>query len=229
MDNDRQQPRWGWVDIPIGRGDEKMNYSRKIVGLVLIPVVIASMIGATFVSAEVKGKPFDELWEAVFGLQTTVDDHETNITQLKSTIAALEDRIETLEAQLETHTHDYSEITNTPSLPIEEDIIALIKEHALNKAPDYDSGWKSIPVGQSITLQHGLGLNVLVYAYGKTGGDVLPPYTTQYSYGVWHINPDDTHLDQGFYWTNHGEYINVHRNIHDLSLRKGVRVLIWKI
>ncbi|MFB0504790.1 MAG: PspA/IM30 family protein [Candidatus Bathyarchaeia archaeon] len=163
-----------------------MNYSRKIVGLVLIPVVIASMIGATFVSAEVKGKPFDELWEAIFGLQTRVDDHETNITQLKSTIAALEDRIETLEAQLETHTHDHSEITNTPSLPTEEDIIALIKEHALNKAPDYDSGWKSIPVGQSITLQHGLGLNVLVYAYGKTGGDVLPPIllSTRMAYGI---------------------------------------------
>ena len=163
-----------------------MNYSRKIVGLVLIPVVIASMIGATFVSAEVKGKPFDELWEAVFGLQTRVDNHETNISQLKSTIAALEDRIETLEAQLETHTHDYSEITNTPSLPTEEDIIALIKEHALNTDPDYDSGWKSIPVGQSISLQHGLGLNVLVYAYGKTGGDVLPPIllSTRMAYGI---------------------------------------------
>ena len=199
-----------------------MKYGRKIVELLLIPVVIVSLIGVTFVSAEAKGIPFGDIWEAIFGLRTRVDNHDAEIAELQSKIADLEDTIETLEGQLETHTHDYSEITSTPN------ITAL----ALTRKPDYDSGWVGIDRYSSRKFNHGLGLDVMVYVYGRSIWE--PIFTSQHSYGsdVWWEIQEGLYIINGFYWINSGQYLTVTRNEDIWGAGCGLeefRVLIWKL
>jgi len=132
-------------------------------------------------------------------------------------MAALEAAIETLEDQIETHTHDYSEITNTP------DVTGL----ALTRKPDYDSGW--VKIDQTKWFEHGLGLNVLVHVYGR-GVNHEQFYTTQEGYGGDFYFPEEEGLHgRGFYWENNGSGLIVIRNKDDWSLSNAVRVQIWKL
>jgi len=198
-----------------------MKYGRKIVELLLIPVVIVSLIGVTFVSAEAKGVPFGDLWDAFFGLRTRVDNHDAEIAELQSEIAALEATIETLEDQLETHTHDYSEITNTP------DITAL----ALPREPDYDSGWVFIERGSWKFFEHGLGLNVMVSVYGRVIIHGEEVHTIQENYGgdIFYVEEEGgIYKQRGFYWENEGSHLVVVRNGDEWRIAQ-FRVQIWKL
>jgi hypothetical protein len=56
------------------------------------------------------------------------------------------------------HTHNYSEISNPPSIPTEAEIIGLINKHALGH-PDWDSGWRALEPGTSLRIYHNLGGN----------------------------------------------------------------------
>ena len=65
----------------------------------IIAVVIIAMFGVSFVFAEKDGVPFDEIWEAIFGVQEDIEDIQTTL-DLHALIATLEARIVNLETNL---------------------------------------------------------------------------------------------------------------------------------
>lgn len=194
----------------------------------------------------------DVLSGTVSTLQTQLEDANGNINDHESHIALLEDHVATLRAtqseifrQLNTHTHDYSELTGTlpshahdydseisgkPTILSEIDVISLIEDYALLKQPDYDSGWTAIAHDSSIDIYHNIGTNnILVYVLGSESG--TNPMMHQWAYGGNHFRSEwdvNTYLGEGLIWRCNDEKIWIHRYKSDVQWWE-VRVLIWKL
>ena len=65
----------------------------------IIAVVIIALSGTSFVFAGNEGVPFDELWNAIFGLQEDMDDLQ-NTLDLYGQIAELQTKVDYLESRL---------------------------------------------------------------------------------------------------------------------------------
>lgn len=91
-------------------------------------------------------------------------------------------------------------------------------------APDYDSGWITVNKGDTVRLQHGLGLDVFVYILGK----YPTPFTHQIYMGSEKYNQTGDMREEGVTWKNYGPYIHVKR-MSDDALYSQIRVYAWKI
>ena len=91
-------------------------------------------------------------------------------------------------------------------------------------APDYDSGWVSVSPGDTVRLQHGLGLEVFVYILGKHP----TPFTHQVYMGSEKYNQTGKMYEEGVLWKNFGPYIQVKR-MNDDTLYTQIRVYVWRI
>lgn len=107
---------------------KNLGLNKKALVIPILGFMILSVVGIYSVNAP---KPPS--------LESRVMALETKVTELEATITNLVSRIATLESEMQTHTHDYSKITNTPSIPTENDIITLVKDNAISREPDYDS------------------------------------------------------------------------------------------
>jgi len=96
-------------------------------------------------------------------------------------------------------------------------------------APDYDSGWFAMPIGQ-VVLHHNLGTEELfIYV---TGGFLVGErhLIEHWAYGTdvfWDIHTDD-YSTHGVGWIADDDSIQVIRGDEDL-LNTEVRVMIWKL
>jgi len=125
---------------------------------------------------------------------------ETRINTLNATLVEQQSRIADLETQL-----------------------IILNATKLGK-PDYDSGWLSIPAGQSRTLPHALNTtNVLVYMIGY---DDTGYYVHQLAYGG---DATGTGNVYGAWWCKLTETsIEIYRLGQDVRWQQ-IRVFIWKI
>lgn len=115
-----------------------MKISKKIVTLASV-IVIASFLFGTAVAAALEGKPFKEIWEAIFDLQTQIDEIELTPGPPGP--------------QGEQGPKGDKGDQGVPGG---------------FGAPDYDSGWIPINPGGQATIIHNLGIgNSLVYLYGR--------------------------------------------------------------
>jgi hypothetical protein len=126
-----------------------------------------------------------------------------------------------------THTHDYADLTGTPTIITEAEVIDLIEVYALLKQPDYDSGWQSIARGQT-KFDHFLGTtNLLVIAYGSPqGGGAI--FGNQFDgRDTWRTASGSTRV-QGAFWSVNMNSIYINRMASDTNWAN-VRVLIWNL
>jgi len=91
-------------------------------------------------------------------------------------------------------------------------------------APDYDSGWVSVSPGDTVRLQHDLGLEVFVYILGKHP----TPFTHQIYIGSEKFNQTGVMHEEGVTWKNFGPFIQVKR-MNDDTLYSQIRVYVWRI
>ena len=105
--------------------------------------------------------------------------------------------------------------------------VAILDSTGLG-APDYDSGWQSMPVGSLIILTHNLNTTeLLVYFIGKYDSDSI--WMHQYCFGG-----DSKYLigEYGAWWAATNTTINLYRagSDHQSGMPWGLaRVMIWKI
>ena len=92
-------------------------------------------------------------------------------------------------------------------------------------APAYDSGWRSISQGTTLTINHNLGTTeVLVYVIANTSVGGLG--INQVFYGGMQ---DTFGFTWGIYWSSlDNTTISIHRYPNDFSCER-FRVMIWKI
>jgi hypothetical protein len=99
------------------------------------------------------------------------------------------------------------------------------------RAPDYDSGWRSVPAGSLIYLTHNLNTTeLLVYFMGKY--DYGNEWIHQYCFGGSSGNPHDLTSEYGAWWALTNTTINLYRgsldNVSGMPWQYA-RVMIWKI
>ena len=156
----------------------------------------------------------------------------------RARIEALEEENTLLRSDLDSHTHDYNELTGTlpthnheysdilnhPTTPSETELIDLIKLYSLG-APDYDSGWTGISPSFAHVFTHNLGTaDILVYLVGRD--DTV---MTQHAYGGLIVATGGQMFRYGVFWIAEDEdTIRVERYIDD-AVWEEVRVLIWEL
>ncbi len=128
-----------------------MNLTKKTGGLLIAGI----LIGATLVTAASNGEPFNEIWDAIIGVEEDVQDLSEKVDLLEK-IYALEARVAVLEECGECEQGGLGE-------------------------PDYDSGWEAYdPTLHGWEIDHNLGTNDLfVYSLGRDEAG----RTHQYFYG----------------------------------------------
>jgi hypothetical protein len=112
---------------------------------------------------------------------------------------------------------------------LNETIIYLNNTRMLG-APDYDSGWQSIPLGIALYLTHNLNTTELVvYVIGRYDSGGGSKTVHQWAYG----GDYSTLGDRGVFWTElKNTTIGIIRGWNDVSSYikwEEVRVMIWKI
>jgi hypothetical protein len=233
---------------------KSMKMSKREAGIVAATIIAIFSISFAFASNE--GVPFEQLWEAVTIIQTTVEVHQTDISGLENTISSQETRITELENQialleslllshthdfteitgniqavdLPDHQHDYSDILNTPPTPLSySEVIDLIDLYSMG-APDYDSGWLGIEQGENMFLEPPFPLNTgdyLIYVLGRQLGWRV----THNHYGLDSIHVswlDPPSIGRGLYWDASYNSMKLVRATHD-EMWEEVRVLIWEL
>ena len=160
----------------------------------IIAVVIIAFSGISFAFAEKDGVPFDEIWEAIFGVQEEVADMQS-ILDLHVQIATLSAHVQQLQSQydiLQSYV-DTIELIPGPLGPAgetgpqgpqgetgetgptgstgpegPEGPIGPIGATGALIDPDYDSGWLDIKQDQVISLELGYNYkwNAFVYVLG---------------------------------------------------------------
>jgi hypothetical protein len=82
------------------KGGEKGNMRKKVVALAVVVTILSSLLGTAVLAATTEGTPFDEIWDAILGIQDDVADLQTQV-DLQAQIADLQSQIDVLKAQME--------------------------------------------------------------------------------------------------------------------------------
>lgn len=212
--------------------------------ILIAGITIASLLLGTVAMAidDGSGLPFQELWQAIFGIQEDMEDLQDQI-DLQAQIAELQAEIAELQAQMAFLEDPW--IQGPPGPEGEQGIQGEQGLQGISGpqgeqgpqglqgvpggfgAPDYDSGWQAISPNEVLVLTHNLGTRELfVYMVGKTiAGNVHQLYYG----GDVHYNPGL--LVVGAYWRL--------PNINDIWLTRmsddalvtwaEVRVYLWII
>ena len=215
--------------------------SRKEIGIVV--TVIIAMTSISFAFAGKGGVPFDEIWEAIFGIQEDVDDIQSTL-YLHLEIAELEARLTTLE-QTGGGTQgppgpEGDEGPEGPEGPPGEkgdtgDTGATGAKGDKGDtgdqgppgllSPDYNSGWSTMNPSSTVSFPHNLQTtDLFVYVIGRNS----EMWTHQYYYGGDENSNPGTEY-QGIKWyAFDANTIILSRSGTD-SYYEQVRVLAWKL
>ncbi len=191
-----------------------MKMSRKEIGIVVI--VIFTLTSISLVFARNNGVPFNEIWEAIFGIQDDVEDIQSTLTGL-----------ELLQGPpgpegpvgLEGPPGEKGD-TGNQGLQGNPGPTGIM-------SPDYDSGWVSLSPNDFTFFVHNLGTkDIFVYLLGKNI-DASGFVTHQEFFGGAEI----ASYYKGVRWSTVSENSNevsVYRFWDDLWWDEA-RVLIWKL
>lgn len=229
----------------------KVKVSRKYAVLMTAILVASFVIGAAVAPGN---DPFEELWQAIFGIQEDVEDIQSEM-DLLARIAVLEATVEDLEARLlglEGEVNLLELVPGPQGPPGPEGPPGPQGEQGPQGpegdtgdtgppgpqgeqgppgewgAPDYDSGWVSMP-DRFLSLTHNLGTKELfVYFIGRNSLGVIH----QFSYGEDWFYDYQTSMEwkqTGATWDiNSDNEILVTRSWDDANWDE-VRVLLWKL
>lgn len=211
----------------------KKRYITLIAGIAVVSLLFGTVAMAL---DDGTGLPFQELWQAIFGIQEDMEDLQDQI-DLQAQIANLQAEIAELQAQMAFLEDPW--IEGPPGPQGEQGPQGVQGPQGPQGpqgeqgpqgipggfgAPDYDSWWQPINPGDYLTLTHNLGTTGLfVYVIGKDSqGDVHQVY-----YGVnTHYNPN--RLEYGVHWWLRGNDIWISRMSDDVAWDE-VRVCLWII
>ena len=144
-------------------------------------------------------------------------------------MTTLETAVSNLQNDLSNHTHDYSDLTGTPTILSEEDVINLIVDYALLRQPDYDSGWQSFIPGEATYLDHYVGGNIENYfVYFQFKANTGPIHCLGYGRNF-RINADGTYSWKGGYYSILNNVQLVYRIYGDGTIIDQVRFRIWEL
>ena len=203
-----------------------MKMSKSEAGIIVTIIIAISSI--SFAYAGNNGVPFDELWEAIFGIQEEVEDIQSTldlhaeIAELHATVNYLESRLTVLELVPGPQGPAGSTGPEGPEGPQ-----GLIGPAGGFGAPDFDSGWVELSKGENLigTLSEIDASNVFVYLMGR-----LDPLLEahQYYYGVDMYDPDDW-IDRGATWYfDYTQNLYVVRGYFDEHWTEA-RVIVWEL
>ena len=217
-----------------------MKMSKREAGI--IAVVIIALSGTVLVfGARNNGVPFNEIWEAINGLQTdmenlvTFDHLESRISEISEFISGLETDMENLVTLILGLKADIQAIELLPGPEGPEGPQGLEGPRGppgfLGK-PDADSGYQYIGVNQEKTFTHNLGTkNIFVYVLGY---DYLTENVHQRYLGghIDWVGGDPIKVGLEYWWTGE-DAITIHR-FPDDNQDRGLdwdfyRVMVWKI
>ena len=210
--------------------------------IVPITILVILLTGFTVAYAENdNGKPFLEIWNAIFDIQEDVEEMQTTldlqmqIAELKSTVEYLESRLTVLELVPGPQGPEGPEGPSGPEGPPGEPGPQGEQGEQGEKGdtgdtgpqgppgglmnPDYDSGWRE----HASVLDHYLGTtDIFVYVIGKMQNGQV--HQMRYGLDTWFY--DGRNNIEGIYW-----YSDINTLYIDAQggAWNQVRVLIWKL
>lgn len=189
-----------------------MMTRKRTIGLLLIVGLLTVGFASVYAGGGAQGKPFNEIWKAIFGVQ---DD-----------IADLEARIKVLEQA------GGQQGPEGPPGPAGEQgpkgDPGDTGPAGLGK-PDYDSGWFDLAKGQSTSFKIGekYQLSAFVYVLGKSGDASagVPEVIHQIFLGGEYVGDESA----GLKWSlTDDDFIEI-RRFPDDTVWEQVRVIVWKL
>ena len=185
--------------------------SRKEIGIVV--TVILALTSISFAFAGNNGVPFDEIWEAIFGIHDDVEDIQSTLTELELVPGP--------------PGPEGPEGPVGPEGPLGEKGDTGNPGPTGIMSPDYDSGWVSLNINAFTFFEHNLGTkDIFVYLLGKNI-EASGVVTHQLYFG----GSEMAGYYKGVRWSTSSENSNevsVYRLWDDL-LWDEARVLIWKL
>jgi hypothetical protein len=229
---------------------KKMKIKKTRTILVSLIIVSTLLFGTLIVAAAPEGvtDPFQELWNAIFGIREDVADLQDDVDYL-GRIAELQSQVDTLQAKVDLIDDPWIQGPPGetgpqgpegprgdpgpigPSGPPGE--TGPQGPAGGFETPDYDSGWRPISPGYSITISdYSLEADdCFVYVYGRFESQMHP--------GSWEYHQNflggerylaTTNNVEGLQWFSEdiSEYVTLFRRGNDTYWHE-VRVLIWTI
>ena len=201
-----------------------MKISKKEAGI--IAVVVIALSGTVLVfGARNNGVPFNEIWEAIKGLQADIAEIEL--------LPGPEGPVGPAGPQGEQGPQGDPGSAGSQGTPGETGPAGPQGPPGFLGKPDYDSGFQPITANQKPTLKHFLGTqNIFVYVLGC---DHLTENIHQRYLGGhidWPLPTDSKHVGLAYWW-NDGDTIHLHRYPDDDQNRgydwDYYRVMIWSL
>jgi hypothetical protein len=201
---------------------------------ILVSLIIVStlLFGTLIVAAAPEGvtDPFEELWNAIFGIREDVADLQDDVDYL-GRIAELQSQVDTLQAKVDLIDDPWIQGPQGETGP--QGDTGPQGPAGGFETPDYDSGWRPVSPGSSITISdYSLEADdCFVYVYGRFESQMHPGSWVyhQYSLGGERYSATTTQVE-GLQWFSEdiSEYVTLFRRGNDGDWHE-VRVLIWTI